>query len=113
MLQNSLSLNQALALNHAKTSTGLTQCLCLNASSCERYRDFCAFLCKKMHKDWRGKRVPVSIHNETVRERIAIIDEDRVVAGHPRPAADRGHDGRAAAHPDFLLHSAAEQRADD
>ena len=36
---------------------------------------------------------------EAMRERVAVVDEDGVVAGHPGPAVDRGDDRRRAGRP--------------
>ena len=48
-----------------------------------------------------------------MRERIAVVDEDGVQAGHPRPTADRRNDGRLACDGGVLFDLALEQRADD
>ena len=54
-----------------------------------------------------------SHHLESVRVGIAVVDEDGVVAGHPGPAGNRGHDGRPVADLGARLDTAVEQAADD
>ncbi len=46
-------------------------------------------------------------------EGVAVVDEDRVVAGHPRPPLDRGDDGLEGPDLGLRLDPPAEQRADD
>src|ERR1044071_224927 len=53
------------------------------------------------------------LDTEPMRERIAVVDEDSVQTGHPRPAADRRDDGRLAGNGDVLFDLALEQRTDD
>src|SRR5690606_4828597 len=43
-------------------------------------------------------------HHESMRERVPVVDEDRVQAGHARPSADRGDDGPEAVDFRFGLH---------
>ena len=45
------------------------------------------------------RRSAAILHLEPVGQRIAVVDEDRVVAGHARPALDRGDDGVVGARP--------------
>ena len=53
-------------------------------------------------------------HLEAVSERVAVVDEDGVEAGVPRPAGDRGDDARRSRRPCWPpLDPAVEQRADD
>src|SRR5262249_29657860 len=49
-----------------------------------------------------------SADHEAMRERIALVDEDGVVAGHPSPAANRWNDGRLAGDAGFVLDPALE-----
>src|SRR5689334_6793472 len=61
----------------------------------------------------KPRAISPSLDHKTMRERIAVVDEDGVQAGHPRPTADRGDDGRLAGDSDVLFDLALEQRTDD
>src|SRR3954462_5405394 len=50
---------------------------------------------------------------EAMRERITVVDEDRVQPGHASPATDRRDDGRLARNARLALHATLEQGADD
>src|SRR5437016_839049 len=52
-------------------------------------------------------------HRKSVREGVAVVDDDGVHARHPRPAFDRGDDGIAVAELGAALDAADEGRADD
>ena len=50
---------------------------------------------------------------KAMREGVAVINENGVIAGHPRPALDGGYDGVIMAGACGPLNAAPEQRADD
>ena len=50
---------------------------------------------------------------EPMRQRVAVIDKDRVVAGHARPTLDRRNDAIIGSERDGFLNAATEQCADD
>ena len=53
------------------------------------------------------------LHDEAASVGIAIVDKDRIDAGHACPAGNRGHDRVPVGDPGSSLDSSLEQRADD